>query len=156
MDKKTLYMLITSGILVLVLLVVAYYKNQLAQQQNVVASALPDKTCTLQQSECRVRFANGQEVSFEISPRPIPLVSQLDLNVQVKGLDAKGVKVDFQGTTMNMGPNMVSLNSQSAGKFKGKGMLPVCVRNSMEWKAEVLVQTPDGTYSAPFIFVTSK
>ena len=57
---------------------------------------------------------------------------------------------------MNMGPNNVTLKPQQPGLYSGQGMLPVCIRNSMEWQADVYVQTDEGIFVAPFIFVTRK
>ena len=160
MEKKVLLMLSVSVILILLLLTAAYYKVQLSQKQNIIVQAEPQPDCDLQTSVCQVNIPGGGEVSLYIEPRPIPLVTQLDLNVKIKDLKAEAVSVDFQGTTMNMGPNSVVLNSKSVSdehsSFQGKGMLPVCIRNSMEWKAQVFVQTQEGIVVAPFIFVTHK
>lgn len=160
MEKKTLIMLSASVILILVLFAVAYYKVQLSKSQNVIVQTEPDRSCDLQKSVCSVNIPGGGEVSFSIEPRPIPLVSKINLNVDINTIKAKAVSVDFQGTTMNMGPNNAALKKKSMGEdhssFQGTGMLPVCIRNSMEWKAQVFVQTEEGIIIVPFIFVTHK
>ena len=46
--------------------------------------------------------------------------------------------------------------TNAPNKFMGSGMLPVCIRNSMEWQADVYLQTSEGIVLAPFIFVTRK
>jgi hypothetical protein len=162
MEKKTLLMLFASVFLMLMLLAAAYYKVQLSKtkSQNIIFQAEPDLNCDLQKSVCRVSIPGDGEISFSIEPRPIPLVTRINLNVGIKSIKAEAVSVDFQGTSMNMGPNNVALKSEFMGEghssFQGTGMLPVCIRNSMQWKAQVYVQTDEGIIVAPFIFVTHK
>lgn len=155
MEKRTLLMLLVSGFLVIALLFAGYYKIELARKSNVIARIEPDKSCDLQKKACSLKLPNGGEVTLSIEPRPIPLVQTFNIKVQTESIAAEAVTVDFKGTTMNMGPNNVSL-VQHADNFSGQGMLPVCVRNSMEWQADVYVQTNDGVFVAPFIFVTRK
>jgi len=157
MDKKTVLMLALSGVLMAVLAGVAYYKSQLAKQENVLARANPDKTCDLHKNACQLDLPDGRKVRLSIDPKPIPLVTKFDIQVNIEGEpDIKSVLVDFKGTSMNMGPNTVKLTAKSNGQYNGNGMLPVCVRNSMEWQAEVWVRTDQGTLIAPFLFVTHK
>ena len=42
------------------------------------------------------------------------------------------------------------------GRYSADGILPVCVRNAMEWEAKVLVRTDEGLVAAPFRFITVK
>ena len=70
--------------------------------------------------------------------------------------DAETVEVDLQGLDMNMGFNRPKLASLGDGHFRGEGMLPVCVRDAMEWEAKVLVHSDDGLRAAPFRFITVK
>ncbi len=160
MDKKTLLMMSASVILILLLLAAAYYKIQLSETRDIIFQAEPDPACDLQKNACIVRIPDGGVISFSIEPRPIPLVTKLTLKVDLKAIDARAVNVDFQGTTMNMGPNSVLLNSVSRDEahrsYQGSGMLPVCIRNHMEWKAQVFVQTDEGVMVVPFLFVTHK
>ena len=76
--------------------------------------------------------------------------------MDTKAIDVDAVAVDFKGTTMNMGPNNVTLKNIQKGSYSGNGMLPVCIRNSMEWQADVYLQGKEGIIVAPFIFVTRK
>jgi len=157
MDKKTLFMLAISGLLILILSATAYYKSELAKQENIIARGTPNKTCDLHKSDCHLELPGGGKVTLAINPRPIPLVSKLDIQVKVEGKqEVNSVLVDFQGTSMNMGPNTVMMKKLAEGQFSGNGMLPVCIRNSMEWQADVLIRTDAGTLSAPFIFITNK
>ncbi len=156
MDKKTLLKLVFSGFLVLALIFAGYYKIELARKSTIIAQIEPDNSCDLQVMACTLAIPGGGEVTLNIQPRPIPLVQKFNIDVQLNHMEAEAVSIDFKGTTMNMGPNNVKLQAQTAVHYSGQGMLPVCIRNSMEWQADVYIQTHEGIYIAPFIFVTSK
>jgi hypothetical protein len=38
--------------------------------------------------------------------------------------------------------------------FTSEGILPVCVRNAMEWEAKVLIKNSQGLASAAYRFIT--
>lgn len=149
-------MLIISGVLIFALLLAGYYKVEMAQKNNIIARIAPDKSCDLQKTACRLKLPDGGDVTLDIQPRPIPLVQNINIKVNTNAVEAEAISVDFKGTTMNMGPNNVMLKASTAGLYSGKGMLPVCIRNSMEWQADVYIQTSKGIIVAPFIFITSK
>jgi hypothetical protein len=111
-----------------------------------------DADCDLRKGPCGAVFPGGGQVSFEISPRQIPVLEKLELRVRTKGVDARGVEVDFSGVDMNMGFNRVTLAPTGSGEFSGSGMLPVCVRARMRWEAKVLLHMDAGLMSAPFRF----
>ncbi len=156
MDKNTLLKLVFSGFLMLALIFVGYYKIELARKSTIIAQIEPDSSCDLQVMACTLAIPGGGEVTLNIQPRPIPLVQKFNIDVQLNHIEAEAVSVDFKGTIMNMGPNNVKLQAQTAVHYRGQGMLPVCIRNSMEWQADVYIQTQEGIFIAPFIFVTSK
>lgn len=149
-------MLILSVVLIVILISAAYYKTELGKNNNLILKMIPDKSCDLQKNACSLKMPNGGQVTLAIEPRPIPLVQKLNINVRTSAINAEKIAVKFNGTDMNMGPNNVTLSAQENDVFTGTGMLPVCIRNSMEWQAEVYVQTDDGIIIAPFIFQTRK
>lgn len=116
--------------------------------------AEPDASCDLRQGSCRLGFPGGGTVSLDIQPRGIPTAAPLTLVVGTEGLDVDRVEVDFAGVDMYMGFNRVSLSQVSPGRYRGQGMIPVCVRARMTWEARVLVHTPRGLLAAPFRFDT--
>ena len=120
----------------------------------VVARAPLDPGCDLRAGPCRVAFDQGGEVTLSIEPRDIPLVKPLRLRVGLQGLVPDGVEIDFSGLSMNMGFNRVPLAEAGPGSYVGQAMLPVCVRNRMDWEARVLLRTPAGYLEAPFRFDT--
>lgn len=135
---------------------VAVYKVQPLLNPQPVLSAPLDPACDLRRGPCIAHFPGGGELTFEILPGAIPVLAPLELRVEVQGLEARGVEVDFAGVDMNMGFNRVSLTAVGDGRYAGGGMLPTCVRDRMAWEAKVLVEGPKGLVAAPFRFETSR
>jgi hypothetical protein len=135
---------------------VAVYRVQPLLNPEVSMLAPLDPECDLRAGPCSADFSDGGRVIFGIQPSAIPLLKPLQLEVQLKGVEAQGVEVDLQGMDMNMGFNRPKLTQVGEGIFRGEGMLPVCVRDAMEWEAKVLVRTEQGLRAAPFRFITIK
>jgi hypothetical protein len=122
----------------------------------IVATAPLDPQCDLRQGACMARLPEGGAVRLDLDPKTLPLLEPLRIAVDVEGLRALGVEVDFAGVDMNMGYNRPALAAEGAGRFVGTTVLPVCVRYRMDWEARVLVRTPAGLVAAPFRFATFK
>ncbi len=135
---------------------VAVYKSWPLLFPEIHLVAPLNSDCDLRAGPCVSPLPDGASVSFAIEPRSIPVVRTLQFQVQVEGLDVKRVEIDFSGVDMNMGFNRPALEKQQEGRFAGKGMLPVCVRDAMEWEAKVLLHTDQGLVSAPYRFITVK
>ena len=146
MSKSNRALWVIAGLLFLGLAGVAIYR--------VLPLLNPD--CDLRAGPCSGDFPDGGRVVFGIQPASIPLLKPLQFEVQVEGMDARDVEVDLKGLSMNMGFNRPKLALVEEGRFRGEGMLPVCVRDAMEWEAKVLVHTNDGLRAAPFRFITVK
>ena len=147
---------VVAGGLFLLLAVVAAYKALPLLNPELEAVAVLDSNCDLRAGPCTSSLPGGGTVTFAIRTEGIPLVTPLDLEVQLEGVRASGVEIDFVGIGMNMGFNWPRLESQGHGLYTGSGMLPVCVRVAMEWEARVLVQSERGVLAAPFRFITVK
>jgi hypothetical protein len=135
---------------------IAAYKVLPLLDPVVVRIAALDPECDLRAGPCTGRLPDGNRITFGIKPESIPVVKPLQFEVQVEGFDSDSVEVDFQGIGMNMGFNRPKLVAQGEGKYSGNGMIPVCVRDAMEWEAKVLVYTDEGIVAAPFRFITVK
>jgi len=142
--------------LLLALAAVAAVKLWPGQAAGLQVQAPLDPACDLQQGPCTGNLPDGRRIELDIQPRPIPLLQPLELVVHLARIDAEGVKVDFSGVDMNMGYNRPVLERAPDGSYRGRAMLPVCVRHRMSWEATVLASTSDGTYSAPFRFTTER
>lgn len=130
-----------------------YFRDYFAPPQAVTLA--PDG-CDLQQGPCSRELPGGGRVTFEILPRPIPLVKPLQLRVEVEGRPVRKVEVDFSGVTMNMGYNRPKLHQTAPGRFEGEGLLPVCIRQRMDWEAKVLLHLPHEVLAVPWRFDTFK
>jgi hypothetical protein len=125
-------------------------------EPKVIASLQYDPTCNLRQSACRLTLPDGGEVEFSITPDTIPVLQPVQFHVAVSGTNVSAVEVDLVGTNMNMGYNRPALKSKGNNTFSGETVIPVCVRNRMDWEARVLLHTPRGIVMAPFRFYTLK
>ncbi len=156
MESKGRGLWLVAGVLFVALAVVAVYKALPLLQPTLQASAPLDLNCDLRAGPCASSLPGGGEVSFAINTPGIPLVKPLDLEVNLQGVPADRIEVDFVGIDMNMGFNRPQLQHQGSGRYIGRGMLPVCVRVAMEWEARVLVYSERGLLAAPFRFITVK
>ena len=144
------------GLLLVALAAVAAFKIKPLLYPEVAISVAVDSSCDLHQGPCITKLKDGRQVNFSIEPRPIPLVQPLKLQVELVGMEAESVAVDINGVDMNMGINRPQLQRESGQRYSGEGMLSVCIRDSMEWEAKVLLDTDEGLISVPFRFVTNK
>jgi hypothetical protein len=135
---------------------VVVYKVMPLLDPEVVRVAALDPECDLRAGPCSSDLPGGGRVTFAITPDDIPVIKPLTLDVRVEGVDASSVEIDLQGVDMNMGFNRPKLSKRTEGHFSGPGMIPVCVRDAMEWEAKVLVASDEGLIAAPFRFITVK
>jgi hypothetical protein len=154
--KSNLLLWSLVGVMLAAIAAVAIIKSWPLLFPEVLVSAPLDTACDLRAGPCVSALPGGGQVSFGIEPRSIPVVRPLQYEVHVEGLDVQQVEVDFSGVDMNMGFNRSLLEDRQNGLFTGKGMLPVCVRDAMEWEARVLLHTEKGLVSAPYRFITVK
>jgi hypothetical protein len=149
---KSLWVII--GLLFAAIAVVALYKAWPMIFPDVAYKAELDDTCDLHAGPCSSRVLDSGLVTLSITPKDIPLVKPLEFEVALEGLIATNVEINFVGVDMNMGFNRFRLIKEAGGRFAGGGMLPVCVMDSMEWEAQVLLSTEQGLISVPYRFVT--
>ncbi len=118
------------------------------------ASAPPH--CGLERGPCQALFASGAAIRLAITPRPLTANRPLRLSVDVTGLEAAALAVEFSGIDMNMGLVRADLQQTGDGRFSGEALLPVCVRSRMAWRALVLAQGPGGEHRAAFRLVLNR
>jgi hypothetical protein len=142
--------------LVFGVLLVAAYKFKELLKPNVAVTMAVDESCDLRKGPCTSNLPHGGKVSFTINPNDIQILKPLILQVKTEGVEVSNVEVDFIGVGMEMGYNRSKLTEIEKKKYSGKGMLPVCSSERMDWEARVLLQTDDGLVVAPFRFHTIK
>ena len=117
-------------------------------------TAVAEPGCDLQRKACPAALPQGGRLELSITPRPIPLLQTLRVEVTVSGVEAKKVEVDFAGESMNMGFNRSQLAAAGGGRHAGETSLPVCVSGGMTWVATVMVETDRQRIAVPFRFDT--
>lgn len=143
--------------IIILFIAAVYIEKSSSPQATGLRSTFPyDTHCDLHLAPCVTSLPTGGKVQLSISPKNIPLVKPLHLEVKLTDIQADSVEVDFVGLNMNMGFNRPQLNAKGAGQFEGNGMLPVCIRRSMDWEARVLVNTDNGLLVVPYRFTTSQ
>ena len=117
--------------------------------------AVPDAGCNLQAQACAALLPDGARIELSITPRPIPILTPLRVEVSLSGLKANKMEIDFAGETMNMGYNRSELAATGPGRYTSTISLPVCVSGGMTWVATVIIATEQQRITVPFRFDTS-
>lgn len=151
-NSSVLWTIAGGFLLAIVAIVAIQYEQPISTV--IIARADAATNCDLHNSACTVAMPARGEVSLSLQPRPVPLTEKLTIEVQASGLDVKGIAVDFEGVGMRMVVDRIELERSGSNSYRGNGMLPVCIRNRMEWRANVMVQTDKGVLVAPFPLVT--
>lgn len=113
---------------------------------------LPMSTCDLAKTSCVVVLPEGERFEVSITPRPIPALKPLELQVKTDSRKVRKVEIDFAGVDMKMGLNRPRLEDRGNGHFAGQANLPVCVTGGMEWEATVIVEMKGAVIAVPFRF----
>lgn len=154
--NKNIILWAIAGLLLVAISGLAVYKVHPLLFPEILITAALDPDCDLRAGPCTSRLPDGASVTLSIEPRSLPVIKPLAFQVAVTGVTAKAVEIDFSGVDMNMGFNRPALAPSGEGQFSGNGMLPVCVRDAMEWEAKVLIHTDAGLVAAPYRFITVK
>lgn len=154
--QKNLILWSAGGLLLAATAGLAIYKSWSLLFPEIIFSVPLDSECDLRAGSCESKLPQVGSVSLSIEPRSIPVVKPLKFEVRIQGRQVERVEIDFAGVDMNMGFNRPILEKRQNGLFEGKGMLPVCVRDVMEWEAKVLLHTDQGLISVPYRFITVK
>ena len=111
-----------------------------------------DPGCDLHSGPCAARLDGLGKVTLSLQPRPLQMLTPLQIEVTLDGVEAQTVEIDFQGVEMFMGYNRRELAGDGVGRYRGEGTLPICVSDGMTWQATVLATTREGLLAAPFQF----
>lgn len=146
--------LLIDAVIALTMVLVALVAYKLSPLFLPKADTLATTTaaCDLQRGPCSASLPDGGKIELAITPRPIPLVKPLQVEVRLAGIAADKVEVDFAGATMNMGYNRRTLAAAGDGRYIGTAALPVCVTGSMTWRVTVLAENSRGRVAAAFDF----
>lgn len=114
----------------------------------------PESGCDLHHAVCTARLPDGGRLELSILPRPIPLLTTLQVEVKLAGSAADRVELDLAGVDMAMAPNRTQLGRAAPGIYRGAATLPVCVSGKMQWQARVILETESRRIAVPFSFVS--
>lgn len=137
------------------LLGLGYWLKQTIQPLATISLAI-DPSCELRKAACTATLPNNGKLRFSITPQHIPLLQPLQLQVIMEAIEVSKIEVDIIGLNMDMGYNRTILVEETTHQFKGTTTLPVCIRNKMEWQANVFLHTKQGIINAPFRFHTNQ
>jgi hypothetical protein len=141
-------------VLILLLFMAIGYKLNNTVSPHYAAEATLDSSCDLRKNTCKLILDDGSSISLEISPNKIPLLERLQVRVEMEGVSASKVEIDFTGVGIDMGYNRPELKAFSKTVFMSDAFLPVCTLTEMDWNAKVLLHTDKGLIMAPFQFHT--
>jgi len=116
-----------------------------------------DARCDLNQADCETNLPGVGAIIFSIQPRPIMGVSPLQFRVQTQGLVLRHAVLELSGVDMNMGLTRLAMHADETGRYVADGSLSVCVRDQMQWRAELWLDTRSrGLIKVPYIFTAAK
>ncbi len=130
---------------------VGYKLSPLAPAQAELTIA-PLPGCDLNARACAAELPGGGHLELSITPRPIPVVKPLQVQVRLTAMVADRVEIDFSGVSMDMGRHHQILVADGQGVFSGQAMLPVCVTGRMAWQATLVVNSAGRRIAVPFVF----
>ncbi|MBF0265249.1 MAG: hypothetical protein HQL46_08240 [Gammaproteobacteria bacterium] len=165
MDKGIILLTFTSILLLFILTNFAWknYQGEISNHVDLIAKS--DANCLVNLSACEASFQINKNVNNEtktylkklqlsISPTPMPLLKPFQIKVKTELEKIKSVFLSFKGKEMGMGPNRIKLERQQDGYYMGQGTLPICTFDTMNWEAQVYVQTDKKLFLSLFNFVT--
>ena len=82
----------------------------------------------------------------------IDALEVLPLEVEVDGVTATQVEVNFIGRDMDLGLHRFPLSADAPGHFQGQGQVGICTQTVMPWRARVILQTAEGKIGSWFDF----
>lgn len=116
-----------------------------------------DARCDLNQADCETRLNGPGKIIFSILPRPIHGMSPLRFSVQVEDLALRRAVLVLSGTEMNMGVTRLAMQPDGVGRYIVDTSLAVCIRDWMEWRAELWLDTQSqGLIKVPYNFLAAK
>ncbi|WP_097461412.1 hypothetical protein [Mangrovitalea sediminis] len=131
---------LVASILALIALIQGF--NVLSRHQEDVIRFLP-AACEPFNGRCHWEDATRM-IQVDLPGAELKSLQTFPVRVQLKGIHARQVTVEFQGVDMYMGYNRITLEQQPDGAYTGAAELVACVTGRMQWLAEVVIRDPSG------------
>ncbi len=95
--------------------------------------------CDIQNQPCTQAFF-GQQVTLDITPKPVKALENLTFHVKVTGQPLFQLPfIDLGMPGMEMGPNRVELKPAGPNTYTGQGIIVRCPSDHTIWKATVSI-----------------
>ncbi|GEN28607.1 hypothetical protein HVA01_22530 [Halovibrio variabilis] len=113
----------------------------------------PTASCDLHAAPCSATLGDRGRLTLHVQTNGrIDALETLPLDVEVEGVKATRVEVDFIGRDMDLGLHRFALSASAPGRFKGQGQVGMCTQTVMPWRARVILETPAGKMGSWFDF----
>ena len=156
MTKSNIITLLSIVVLIALAVIAYQFKTAILSPQGVTRAVM-QSGCDLHQSDCTAVFSDGRKATLSLTPKNLPLLKPIQIQVQLEGFKAKSMQFNIIGLNMDMGVNRNTLVSNNQQLFQGKMVLPTCSHQRMEWEAQaVITDHDDKIVIAPFQFYTDK
>ena len=76
-------------------------------------------------------------MSIDLSPRPVPVLRPITINVRFDNKTAATAWLDLKGVDMDMGLNRAKLQAQDGKTLQGQITIPICLTGTMRWQLEL-------------------
>lgn len=116
----------------------------------------PASACDIAQGPCSTPLGDGRRLTLAMqSEGPVRALETLPLAVSLEGSEMKGAVVSFEGLDMDMGLHRFPLAADGQ-VYRGEGQVALCTDDVMDWRARVVVDTPEGRLGSWFDFQVVK
>ena len=112
-----------------------------------------DEECELNSASCSTKLFTQSSISFAVEPHPINAVSPLTFTLETTHLTLNQAILYLSSLEMNLGRYRLKFTSRGENQYIATGHLPVCIRNKLQWQAEVWLETKyKGLIKVPYRF----
>lgn len=115
--------------------------------------------CAIQRGPCKQAAAEGTIVVFDILPKPVKPLTNLDFIITITResmpLKPASVSLDLTMPGMYMGQNRPVLRQVQPGRYEAKGVITRCSSNKKIWQAEITLEHNAKTSVVAFVFEVS-
>lgn len=112
-------------------------------------------SCDPGQQDCASRLPDGGELHLGITPRPVQLMQQMQINLSIKDSEFQPSHLDITGINMPMGLNRVVFEGQKES-WRGETILPICSQRQMLWQTQLVLKQGDELYRLNYQFKTNR
>ena len=111
----------------------------------------PSAPCDLHQGACVASLGMASRLSLDFDGE-LRELEILPIEVHLDNVEARAVTVELVGRNMHMGVHRFILDAQGNGVFRGDAQIGICTEAVMPWRAQVVIETPDGRKGSWFDF----